>query len=269
VIINDKVVVITGGGSGIGAGLARRFAAEGARKVVIADLNLTAAADVAASIGAGASAHALDVTDESAITELVQELIEEHGRIDLFVSNAGLPTGIGIEGGEQADRAWQRCWDVHVMSHVYAARAVVPLMIEAGGGYLLNTASAAGLLSAPGDAPYTASKHAAVGLAEWLAYQYKGQGIGVSVLCPMGVDTPLLMNGINAGDPAAQAVAASGEIVTVEAVADAVIAGLEAETFLILPHPQVGKFWAGKAAGIDHWIAGMSQLADSVGTTRK
>lgn len=265
----DKVVVITGGGSGIGAGLARRFAAEGVKAVAIADLQLARAAEVAAQCGDVASAHAVDVTDESAIDDLVQQVLQEHGRIDVFVSNAGIPTGLGIEGGDEAKKAWQQCWDVHVMAHVYAARAVIPLMVEAGGGYLLNTASAAGLLSSPGDAPYTATKHAAVGLAEWLAYQYRGQGIKVSVLCPMGVDTPLLMDGINAGDPAAQAVAASGEIVTVEAVADAVVAGLDAETFLILPHPQVGKFWAGKAADVDHWIGGMSQLAEAVGTTRK
>jgi NAD(P)-dependent dehydrogenase (short-subunit alcohol dehydrogenase family) len=267
--IADKVVVVTGGGSGIGAGLVRRFVAEGARAVAAADLDLAKAGAVAESCGDRASGHALDVTDESAMNEFVQQILEEHGRIDLFVSNAGIPTGLGIEGGPDADRAWQRCWDIHVMSHVYAARAVVPSMIEAGGGYLLNTASAAGLLSSPGDAPYTATKHAAVGLAEWLAYQYRGRGIKVSVLCPMGVDTPLLMDGLGAGDPAAKAVAASGEILSVDDVADSVVRGLDAETFLILPHEQVGKFWAGKAAHIDHWVASMSQLADSVGTTAR
>jgi NAD(P)-dependent dehydrogenase (short-subunit alcohol dehydrogenase family) len=265
VILADAVVVVTGGGSGIGAGLARRFVAEGARMVVVADIDLDSAASVSSDLGERARAVQLDVTDEAAVTELVRDVLDQHGPIDLFCSNAGIATGMGIEGGPAADRAWQRSWDIHVMAHVYAARAVIPSMIEAGGGHLLNTASAAGLLSSPGDAPYTATKHAAVAFAEWLAYQHARSGIKVSVLCPMGVDTPLLMNGLSHGVPAAKAVAASGDIITVEQVADAVVAGVTSDAFLILPHPQVGRFWAGKAADIDRWLAGTSELATESG----
>jgi NAD(P)-dependent dehydrogenase (short-subunit alcohol dehydrogenase family) len=143
---------------------------------------------------------------------------------------------------------------------------VLPAMQAAGGGYLLHTASAAGLLSAPGDAPYTVTKHAAVALAEWIAYTYAAANIRVSVLCPMGVDTPLLMAGLRTGEPGARAVAASGEVLSVSAVADAVLRGLAEESFLILPHPQVGKFWAGKAADVDRWLAGMAELARQTGS---
>ena len=265
--IEDCVIVVTGGGSGIGAGLARRFVAEGARAIVVVDRTLATAGAVAAELGETVTAREVDVTDEAAVAALTADVLAEHGRIDLFCSNAGIPTGVGLEGGEAGNRAWQQAWDVHVMAHVYAARAVVPAMTEAGGGYLLNTASAAGLLSSPGDAPYSVTKHAAVAFAEWLAYQYRDRHIGVSVLCPMGVDTPLLMDGLTAGAPAAKAVAASGDVITVEAVADAVVAGLAAETFLILPHPKVGRFWAGKTTDIDRWLEGMAALAGATGTT--
>jgi NAD(P)-dependent dehydrogenase (short-subunit alcohol dehydrogenase family) len=265
--LQDAVVVVTGGGSGIGAGLVRRFVAEGARVVVVADLDLGNATRVADEFGEQAQAVQLDVTDEGAVAGVVADVLAQHGRIDLFCSNAGIATGVGLEGGAAADRAWQRAWDIHVMAHVYAARAVIPSMIEAGGGYLLNTASAAGLLSSPGDAPYTASKHAAVAFAEWLAYQHREHGIKVSVLCPMGVDTPLLMDGLRDGQPAAKAVAASGDIITVDKVADAVVAAVTSDSFLILPHPEVGSFWAGKAADIERWLMGMSHLATDSGTT--
>jgi NAD(P)-dependent dehydrogenase (short-subunit alcohol dehydrogenase family) len=265
--LQDAVIVVTGGGSGIGAGLVRRFVAEGARVVVVADLDLGTATRVADEFGEQVQAVQLDVTDEAAVAGVVADVLAQQGRIDLFCSNAGIPTGVGLEGGAAADRAWQRAWDIHVMAHVYAARAVIPSMIEAGGGYLLNTASAAGLLSSPGDAPYTASKHAAVAFAEWLAYQHREHGIKVSVLCPMGVDTPLLMDGLRDGQPAAKAVAASGDIITVDKVADAVVAAVTSDSFLILPHPEVGSFWAGKAADIERWLAGMSHLATDSGTT--
>jgi NAD(P)-dependent dehydrogenase (short-subunit alcohol dehydrogenase family) len=261
--IEGAVIVVTGGGSGIGAGMARRFVADGARAVVLADRNRAAAAAVAAELGDRASAARLDVTDEAAVAELVARVLAEHGRIDLFCSNAGLATGAGLDG--TAD-AWQRVWEVHVMAHVYAARAVLPAMIAAGGGYLLNTASAAGLLSAPGDAAYTASKHAAVGFAEWLAYTYRDRNIRVSLLCPMGVDTPLLMDGLAAGSPAAAAVAASGPVLGVDEVAEAVVEAVTTETFLVLPHPQVGKFWAGKAADVEGWLTNMAGLARQTGT---
>ena len=250
--INGKVVVITGGGSGIGAALARRFAAEGASRIVVADLDGAAAADVAREVDG--DARQLDVTDPAAVRALVDAV----GAIDLFCSNAGIATG----GGLDDDAMWHRVLEVNTMAHVYAARAVLPGMLERGGGYLLQTASAAGLLTTPGDAPYTVSKHGAVALAEWLAITYGGRGIKVSVVCPMGVETPLLMDGLRAGEPGAQAVAASGEIISPEQVADAVVEGLAAERFLILPHPQVGTFWAQKASDPDRWLAGVRRLIE-------
>src|SRR6266516_7425090 len=253
--IGDSVVVVTGAGSGIGAALARRFAEEGAAVVVVSDRDATAAAAVAAEIDAVADA--TDVTSEQAVAALVARTEERFGRIDLFCSNAGIGTGAGIEG---SDDVWRQSFDVHVMAHVYAARAVLPGMLGRGHGYLLNTASAAGLLTSPGGAPYAVTKHGAVALAEWLAVTYGGRGIGASVVCPMGVATPLLLDPLAAGDPGAQAVAASGRIISADEVADAVVAGLAAERFLILPHPQVGTFWAQKASDPDRWLAGVRRL---------
>jgi NAD(P)-dependent dehydrogenase (short-subunit alcohol dehydrogenase family) len=253
--IRDAVVVVTGAGSGIGAALARRFAAQGATAVVVADRDAAAAGSVADEIGA--IAEATDVTDEESVRALVARAEERFGRIDLFCSNAGVSTGLGLDA---PDDVWRQAFDVHLMAHVYAARAVLPGMLERGRGYLLNTASAAGLLTSPGDAPYTVTKHAAVAFGEWLAVHYGDQGIGVSVLCPLGVATPMLMGPLDAGHAAARAVAASGEIITPEQVADAVLAGLAAERFLILPHPEVGTFWAQKAGDPDRWLAGMRRL---------
>ncbi|MEP6599930.1 MAG: SDR family NAD(P)-dependent oxidoreductase [Actinomycetota bacterium] len=250
--IENAVVVITGGGSGIGAALARRFSADRAATVVVADLDEAAACAVADEVGG--VGRACDVTSEAEIARLVDRTLNDHGRVDLFCSNAGLATGLGIEA---PDSTWQLAFDIHVMAHVYAARAVLPAMLERGTGYLLNTASAAGLLTAPGDAPYTVSKHAAVAFAEWLALTYGGRGIGVSVLCPMGVATPLLERPLAEGDPSARAVAKLGEVVAPEQVADAVAAGLAQNRFLILPHPQVGTFWAQKASDPDRWLRGM------------
>jgi NAD(P)-dependent dehydrogenase (short-subunit alcohol dehydrogenase family) len=255
--VRDAVVVVTGGASGIGAALVRRFAAEGARRVVVVDRDLDAATDVADEVDG--VAELADVTDPAAVNGVVDRTIARDGAIDLFCSNAGITTGLGVE---DVDGAWERAFAVNVMSQVYAARAVLPGMLERGRGWLLNTASAAGLLTSPGDAPYAVTKHGSVALSEWLAVTYGGRGIGVSVLCPMGVATPLLMDPLAAGDPGAQAVAASGEIITPEQVADAVVTGLSAERFLILPHPQVATFWAQKAADPDRWLAGMRRLID-------
>lgn len=255
--VRDAVVVVTGGGSGIGAALARRFAAEGARRVVVVDRDLATAQAVADDVDG--VAELVDVTDAAAVNGLVERTLAREGVIDLFCSNAGIATGAGLE---DADGAWLRAFEVNVLSQVYAARAVLPSMLARGRGWLLNTASAAGLLTSPGDAPYAVSKHGAVALAEWLAVTYGGRGIGVSVLCPMGVATPLLMEPLAAGDPGARAVALSGEILPAEHVADVVVTGLAQERFLILPHAQVGTFWAQKASDPDRWLAGLRRLTD-------
>ena len=252
--LRNAVVVITGGASGIGAGLARRFAAEGARHIVVVDRDLAGAQAVAAEVNG--TAEQVDVTDAAAVNALVDRTIDTHGHIDLFCSNAGRTTGVGTE----SPHLWAAAWELNVMAHVHAAHAVLPSMLERGKGHLLQTASAAGLLTSPGDAPYAVTKHGAVAFAEWLAVTYGGRGIGVSVLCPMGVATPLLMDPLDAGDPGAQAVAASGEIVTAEHVADVVVAGLAANKFLLLPHPEVGTYWAQKASDPDRWLAGMRRL---------
>jgi NAD(P)-dependent dehydrogenase (short-subunit alcohol dehydrogenase family) len=254
--VRGAVVVVTGGASGIGAALARRFAAEGAEAVIVVDLTEDTAQVVADEIGVGV-AERLDVSDAAAVNSFVTRTLERFGRIDLFCSNAGIATGVELD--DPADQ-FHRAFEINTMSHVYAARAVIPSMLERGSGYLLNTASAAGLLTSPGDAPYAVSKHAAVAFAEWLAVTYGGRGIGVSVLCPLGVATPLLMDPLTAGNAGAQAVAASGTIITTEQVADAVVAGLAAERFLILPHPEVGTFWAQKASDPDRWLAGVRRL---------
>ncbi|MEP6852008.1 MAG: SDR family oxidoreductase [bacterium] len=252
--LRDAVTVITGAGSGIGSALARRFAAEGAAAVVVTDLDGASAERVAAEVGG--ERHALDVTDAEALERLVEQVLERHGRIDVFCSNAGIALGTG-PADPLAD--WQRALDVNLLAHVTAARAVLPGMLARSCGHLLQTCSAAGLLSSPGDAAYAVSKHAAVALAEWLALTYAARGIRVSALCPMGVATPLLMDPLAAGQPAAAAVAASGPILAAEDVADAVVEGLCENRFLILPHPQVARYWAAKAADPQRWLDVMSQ----------
>jgi NAD(P)-dependent dehydrogenase (short-subunit alcohol dehydrogenase family) len=253
--IKDAVVVVTGGASGIGAALVRRFHADGARHVVVVDRNLAAATEVAAEVGG--VAEQVDVADADAVAALVERTVDREGRLDIFCSNAGITTGIELD---DPDDLWHRALEVNVMAHVYAARAVVPVMLEQGRGYLVNTASAAGLLISPGDAPYSVSKHAAVGFAEHLAVTYGDRGIGVSVVCPLGVSTPLLMDPLAAGDRGAAAVAASGDLITPEVVADAVLAAMAEDRFLVLPHPEVGTFWAQKASDPDRWLKGLRRL---------
>ncbi len=253
--VKDSVCVITGGAGGIGAAFARRFAAGGAASVVVVDRDSDRVGAVAEEVGA--VAETVDVTDAAAVDDLVQRTLSREGRIDLFCSNAGILTGVGLE---DPDGIWQRAFDVNVMAQVHAARAVLPSMLERGRGYLLNTASAAGLLITPGDAPYTVTKHGAVGLAEWLSITYGSRGIGVSVLCPLGVATPMLLDPLQAGDSAAKAVAASGQIISPDEVADVVVDALAREQFLILPHAEVGRFWAQKASDPDRWLSGMRRL---------
>ena len=223
-----KVVVVTGGASGIGKGLCERFHAEGARAVVVADLDEARAREVAATIGG--DAFALDVRDENQIIALVAEVESRHGRIDLFCSNAGI---LALDGEpwwatSAPNDTWQAMWEVHVMAHVWAARACLPGMLARGEGYFLNTVSAAGLLNQIGDAAYSTTKHAAIGFAEALAITHGDDGIRVSVLCPQAVATPML------GDSDGGTAGVDG-ILSVEQVAEEVVQGLDSEQFLILP----------------------------------
>jgi NAD(P)-dependent dehydrogenase (short-subunit alcohol dehydrogenase family) len=253
--LRDKVIVVTGGAAGIGEALCRRFAAEGAQAVVVADCDLPKAVEVAAAIGG--LPIGVDVSCEAEIVNLVGRVVASHGHIDLFCSNAG----IAIEGGvEVADSEWQRVWDVNVMAHVYAARAVLPGMLARGEGYLLQTASAAGLSSQLGSAPYAVTKHAAVAFAEWLSITHGRAGIKVSCLCPQGVQTDMLRATPGAIGDMLRATALSPE-----QVADAVVAGLSAERFLILPHPEVAEFFQHKANDYDRWIRGMRRLQERLG----
>jgi NAD(P)-dependent dehydrogenase (short-subunit alcohol dehydrogenase family) len=257
--VTGKNIVITGAASGIGAALARRFAAEGAAGICLADLDKDAATRVAAGLECRTVVRRTDVGDEGQVRAMA-EAASELGPIDLMCSNAGIGTGAGLDA---TDEQWAATWAVNVQAHVYAARAVLPGMLERGSGYFLHTCSAAGLLSQPGDAPYAVTKHAAVAFAEWLALTYGDRGIGVSALCPQGVRTPLLTGGLD-GHLAAKAVAAAGKILEPEEVADAVVAGLDAEKFLILPHPEVAEYVRRKAADPDRWLSGLRRLVAGV-----
>ncbi len=251
--LKEKVVVVTGGGNGIGRALCRRFAAEGAQAVVVADLQIATATAVANEISG--IAIETNVANEAAMVRLVEQVRRQFGRIDLFCSNAGL----GVAGGAEApDGDWQRSWEVNVMAHVYAARAVLPGMLARGEGYLLQTISAAGLLTQIGSAPYSVTKHAALGFAEWIAITHGDQGIKVSALCPMGVRTNMLFEAQFAGGAFLLETA-----VEPEQVAEEVVKGLTEERFLILPHPEVAEFFRRKASEYDRWIKGMRKLQAS------
>jgi len=246
--ISGKIAVVTGAASGIGRALALRFAAEGATCVVCVDLNAEGAADTAAACG-GVS-YQVNVGIEAEIAQLIADVETNIGPIDLFCSNAG----IMVKGGaEAANEDWQRIWDINVMAHVWAARHLVPLMVARGGGYLLNTASAAGLLSQVGAAPYSVSKHAAVGLAEWLALTHGDDGIGVSVLCPQAVRSEMTRGN-------EQSVASLDGLLEPEPVAEACVQAIKEETFLVLPHPEVLGYFRNKSENYDRWIGGMRKL---------
>jgi NAD(P)-dependent dehydrogenase (short-subunit alcohol dehydrogenase family) len=246
--VEGRIVVVTGAASGIGRALALRFHKEGARLVVCCDLNGDGAQAVADEIGG--IAFRTNVALESDIQYLIETVEADHGPIDLFCSNAG----IGIGGGAEAsNEGWQRIWDINVMAHVWAARHLVPRMVARGGGYLMNTASAAGLLSQIGSAPYAVTKHAAVGLAEWLAITHGDDGIKVSVLCPQAVRTAM-----TAGNP--DGVASVDGMIEPEDVAEACVRAIEAEDFLILPHPEVLDYMRRKTGDYNRWIGGMRKL---------
>lgn len=253
--IRDKAVVITGAGRGIGSAMALRFARENPRGIVVSDIDQAAAELVAVRVrelGVPAIGVHTDVTRKEQVRSMVAQAEREFGPLGLVCSNAGVATGMGIHAG---DTAWEHSWAVNVLAHVYLAQAVLPGMVRRHEGYLLITASAVGLLGLPADAPYSVTKHAAVGLAEWLAFTYRPHGLLVSALCPLGVRTDLLMPGVDAGHPAARAVVDYAPILEPEAVADATVLGIEDENFLILPHPEVGEMTVRRAADPDAWIA--------------
>jgi NAD(P)-dependent dehydrogenase (short-subunit alcohol dehydrogenase family) len=262
--LRGAVVVITGAGSGIGAAMARRFAEEGAAALCLADLDLGAVERLAEELASEACRTLplrVDVTVRDEVEGMVERAERELGPIDLLCQNAGIGAGAGLDA---TDEQWEATWNVNVLAHVHGARAVVPRMVERGSGYLLHTASAAGLLTTPGDAPYTATKHAAVGFAEWLAITYGGRGIGVSALCPQAVNTPLLQEAAESGNASALAVRAASAVLEPEDVAQAVVEGLADERFLILPHAEVADHLAFKTAQRDRWIGALRRaLADS------
>lgn len=253
--IKDKVCVITGGASGIGRAMARRFTDEGAKQVVIADLNADGLSEVADEIGARAIPTNVAVEEE--VVNLIKTSEADYGQIDLLCNNAG----IGISGGPEAsNNGWERIWQINVMAHVYAARAALPDMIARGDGYMLNTASAAGLLTQIGSAPYAVTKHAAVSFAEWLAVTYGDRGLKVSVLCPQAVRTAM-----TAGNEGG--VASIDGMMEPEVLCDAVMETIRAESFLCLPHPEVLTYIQRKAGDYDRWLKGMRRLQENYGNS--
>lgn len=248
--IQGKVAIVTGAASGIGAALAKKLAAEGARAVMLADLNPERAQGVASEIGKAAAAMPCDVSREADIQALVATTRERFGQVDIFMSNAGI---LGRPGGiELEDALWDKMWQVHGMAHVWAARAVVPEMISRGEGYFVITASAAGLLNIVESAPYGVTKHAAVAIAEWLRIAYGKRGLRVSCLCPQSVETDMTKAGAGS--------AGVNGVLTAEHVAADVLATMREERFLVLPHPEVAKYFLNKAQDYDRWLGGMQKL---------
>jgi NAD(P)-dependent dehydrogenase (short-subunit alcohol dehydrogenase family) len=251
---NGRVIVVTGGANGIGRALAKRFAGARAQAVVVADIDLDGASAVAKEIGGDAVK--CDVSRESDVKNLVDRVEAEHGRIDIFCSNAG----IAVDGGpETPNDQWQRIWDVNLMSHVFVARHVLPRMLSRGEGYLLGTVSAAGLLNHVFAAPYGVTKAAALSLFEWLSIAHGAQGIRVSCLCPQGVKTDML-----AAERRLGLEFLTANALEPEAVAEIVLQGLRDERFLILPHPEVGEYFRRKADDYDRWLNGMRRLRANI-----
>lgn len=255
--LGDRVVVVTGGGGGIGAALCRRFRDEGARLIVVADLDGEAAHAVADEIDG--EAHPVDAADHDAVHSLVSRVLAVHGPIDLFCANAGIAGGGDVDAPHAE---WQRAWDVNVMSQVYAAQAVIPSMVARGEGYLLLTASAAGLLTSLDSVQYTVTKHASVALAEWLAITYGDQGVRVSCLAPQFVNTPMAQMAYTTPESAAFV---KSILIEPEEVAGAVVEAIGDERFLVLPHPEVAGYTQAKAAHPDRWLARMRKLRSELG----
>ena len=254
--IANRIMVVTGGASGIGKALAEAFHRDGARHVVVADRNEAGAKAVAEAIGG--TGIGLDVADEGAVRDLVEAVTSNIGPIDLFMSNAGYVTMGGLE---VPNKEINDMWDVHVMSHVYAARAVLPSMIERGEGYIMSTASAAGLLTQLGSLAYSLTKHAAVALAEWIAITHGHQGIRVSVHCPQAVRTNIGANSPTAGRFGEAVGVASGDgVLTAEQAADVCIEAIREERFWVLPHPEVAEYVRRKATDVDRWLHGMRRF---------
>jgi NAD(P)-dependent dehydrogenase (short-subunit alcohol dehydrogenase family) len=251
-LVKDKTIVVTGAGSGIGRALVDKFTAGGAAHIVAVDINADNLAETAAQYGC--TAMTANVAVEGDIARVIEDTEGAHGPIDLFCSNAGIGGGPDEQSPLQD---WQDCWDVNVMSHVYAARHLVPRMIARGGGYFVNTASAAGLLNQIGGAAYGVTKHAAVGFGEWLALTYAHKGIKVSMLCPQAVRTAMTAN--VDGNDSVRAAALDG-MMEANDVADCVVQGIEAESFLILPHSEVAGYMKRKTDDYDRWISGMNRL---------
>ncbi len=251
--VEGKVAVVTGGASGIGRALARRFKAEGARGIAVADLQEDVLQAVANEIGG--LGVVTDVSKEGDIQALVAKAESELGPIDIFCSNAGV---CWLGGEDVSNEDWQTNWDIHVMAHVYAARAVAPKMAARGEGYLVNTASAAGLLSHVASATYSVTKHAAVALGEWLSIEYGSQGVHVSVLCPQAVRTAMTQG-------REQGVASLDGMIEPEELADCVIETMDREEFLIIPHSVVLDYMKGKVGDYDRWLGGMRRLKQKYG----
>ena len=246
--LKDKVVVITGGSGGIGKAMAEAFLNEGAAGIMLADLDAAAVAQAAADIGCNGMA--CDVTDEAQVAALVAATEDQYGQVDVFCSNAGAG-GNGLLT-DAANEVWQQQWELHVMSHLYAARAVLPGMIERGEGYLLNTASAAGLLAALGSGPYTVTKAAAVKFAEFLSITHGDDGIKVSVLCPQGVNTAMAPRSLGDGQ--------TDGIIEASALAQTVVETMREERFHVLPNPEVEEYVRRKGDNVDRWLLGMQRL---------
>ena len=253
--VENKIAVITGGAGGIGSALCEALAAKGA-KVVVSDLDLDAATVVAEKISGVALK--CDARDESSIKQLVTNVESQHGPIDLFCSNAGFGVGEPSHAASASNDIWQKIWELHVMAHVWASRALLPSMIERGDGYLLNVASAAGLLLQVGDAAYSATKHAAVSFAESLAVSHGHQGIKVSVVCPQYVNTNIL--GVSEQDRRQKLQG----VITPEECADSIVLGIEQESFMILPHTEVTDFYQNRAADPERWINSMQRFRSKV-----